>query len=403
MSAIAKTVKRPFNPDNFGLPSRISVWFAPEDARGVQGDPFELGDVEDLEINISETFVDKKSARGGIYAVVRRLISENTGEITLSLTELVGRNLEIMFRSATITDRNDTTGNSATIYESSRPRLSGTTATEFADPALEGGLGGNLFFRQVTIGEVTSPDGSVTYADTTDYTFVQANEGTPSSVAITVGGVTYGGTDTLVLTNPDSTTLTLTATTHFEAGLGTTAELAAALAEAINAYSAHFTASVAGSVVTVESNYYDGVDPDDITATGNLDTDLGGGPFSFAGAVATTAATIARVSTGAIPDGAEIRIRYSFLREGCEYSLQDGIVLQGLLRIQILSNNGPQGFYEFYRVSLGLNGAITVNPSEFAKASMMATILNDGRGRRGRFVLLKKWTDFFVSPTGACA
>jgi len=404
MPAIAREVVRPFNPQNLTLPSRISAWFAPFDANNTQGQYFELGDVEDIELNITENFVEKKSARLGIYSTVRRMVGENAGEINLSMTELVGRNLEIMFRSATIVDRNDTAANSATVYEAARVRLSGTTAEAYAPVAVEGVTGGALSNRATTIIEVTNLNGSVQYVSGTDYTPTAAVAGTHSTVAITVSGVTYGGTDTLVLPNPETGgTITLTATSNFEASLGTTGELAAALAEAVNAYAGtYFHATVAGSVVTINANALDGVDPDDITATGNLDTDLGGGSFSFASAVATSAATIERIGTGAIPDGGQVRIVYSFTREACDYSLQDGIALQGALRVQILSNNGPQGFYEFYNVSIALNGAITVNPQEFMKAGITCTILDDGIGRRGRFVLFKDFRDFYVSPQGSC-
>jgi len=404
MPAIARAAVRPFNPQNLTLPSRISAWFAPEDATGTQGTFFELGDVEDIELNITENFVEKKSARLGTYSTIRRLVNENAGEINLSMTELVGRNLEILFRSATIIDRNDTAANSATVYEAARVRLSGTTAEAFAPPAVEGSLGGTLSYRACTLLEVSSLDGATQYVSGTDYTHTAAVAGTHSSVAITVGGFTYGVGDTFLITNPATGVVTtLTAGTEFESGLAATADLAEAIAEAINAYiGTYYTASVVGSVITVEANALDGVDPADITATGNLDTDLGGGPFSFAGAVATTPATIERVADGAIPNGGQIRVVYTFLREACEYSLQDGIVLQGALRVQILSNNGPQGFYEFYRTSLAMNGAITVNPQEFMKAGITCTILDDGIGRRGRFVLFKKFRDFYVSPQGSC-
>jgi len=406
MPAIARATARPFNPQNLTLPSRISAWFAPENADGVQSDFFELGDVEDIELNITENFVEKKSARLGTYSTIRRIVNENAGEISMSLTELVGRNLEILFRSATIIDRNDADSNSATVYESARVRLLGTAASEFALPAVEGDLGGTLKNRAVTVREVTSIDGGIVYAAGTDYTLTAANEGTHSSATVTVGGFTCIATDTLTLPNPDGgADYVLTCGTDFVDGAtaGSTDALAEDIARAINVNAgSHYTATVAASVVTVQANYLDGVDPDDIVAVGAaLIADVGA-TNSFAGGVATTAATLERIQLGNIASGQEVRVVYTFLREACEYSLQDGIALQGALRVQILSNNGPQGFYEFYRTSLAMSGAITVNPQEFLKAGVTCTILDDGVGRRGRFVLFKKFRDFFVSPQGSC-
>ena len=405
MGEIARPVVRPFNPQNLSLPSRISAWFAPEDARGVQQEFFELGDVEDIELNITETFLEKKSARLGIFSTIRRLVSENAGEVTLAITEMVGRNLEIMFRSATIIDRNDTAGNSALVHEAARVRLTGTTASEFSQPAVEGDLGGTLSNRVVTLIEVTSTDGATRFVDGVDFTLVNAVPGTHSTATLTFAGFTAIATTTLTLTNPDTTTVVLTAGTDFVDGAtaGSTAALAADVSRAINVNAGtNFTATVVGSVVTVSANALDGVDPPDIVATGaTLIADVGAAN-SFAGAVATSAATLARIQLGAIPSGVEVRVVYTFTREACDYSFQDGIALQGALKVQILSNNGPQGFYEFFRTSLAMSGAVTINPQEFQKAALTATILDDGLGRRGRFVLFKKFRDFFVSPAGAC-
>lgn len=402
MPAIMKSVKTPHNADNFALPSRISMWFAPEGADGRLAAAFELGNVENVEVNITENWAEMRSARGGALSISKRLISENTGTISCTLTEVVSRNLEILFRPATVIDRNDTAGNSALLYESSRPRLIGTTATAFADPAVEGGVKGAQFFRELVIQSVRSTDGVDTYAPTTDYTFVNGVEGDESTVDITLTGFTAAPSDTLTLVEDDGLSTVLTLGTDIAAGTSVS-ELAANVARAINGNARSYIATSAAGVVTITHQLRDGVAPADVVLTGGLDTDAGGsGTYTFSAGTESTAPSIARVGTGGIPDGAEVVVTYTFLREACEYSLQDGIALEGLMRLQILSTTGPQCFYEFYKVSLAMNNATTVNPQEFMSAGIQATILTDGRGRRGRFVLLKKFPTFNVEAQGAC-
>lgn len=409
MPSIGKQVVTPFNPQNLLIPNRISVWFAPFDAQGRQSTYFELGDVSDIEINIAETFAEKKSARQGVYQTIKRLISDLVGEVTFNISEVVGRNLDLLFRPAQKLLRDGVANAEATVYESTRPRLTGTTPSEIAPGIpLERAVGGELFYKGLTILSVTNLNGTVLYTSGTDYTIVAAVPGTQASATLTFAGFTTAAGNTITLQETDGGAATiLTAGTDFEDGptSGSVAALAANVAAAITAYSRTLYATSALGVVTIFAKKIDGTTPGAITVSGAaLIADVGAGPFAFAGAVATTPATIARVATGNIPNGAEVKVTFTFTRDAVEYQLQSGQVLEGALRIQILSTAGPQGYYEFDRVSLEVGGNITINPQEFMMAPLKATILTAGDGRRGRYVQLCAFTDFFVDPAAlACS
>lgn len=409
MPSIGKQVVTPFNPQNLLLPNRISVWFAPFDAQGRQSTYFELGDVSDIEINIAETFAEKKSARQGVYQTIKRLISDLVGEVTFNISEVVGRNLDLLFRPAQTILRDGIANAEATVYESTRPRLTGTTPAEIAPGIpLERAVGGDLFYKGLTILGVTNLNGTVQYVSGTDYTIVAAVPGTQASATLTFATFTTGVGNTITLPETDGGLPTvLTAGTEFEDGAtaGSVTALAAAVAEAITAYSRTLYATSALGVVSIFAKAIDGTTPGDITVVGApLIVDVGAGPFVYAGAVATTPATIARIALGGIPNGGEVKVTFTFTRQAVEYQLQSGQVLEGALRVQILSTAGPQGYYEFDRVSLEIGGNITINPQEFMMAPLKATILTAGDGRRGRYVQLCTFTDFFVDPTAlACS
>lgn len=398
MPAIGKPVAKPFNPQNYMLPNRISLWFAPFDSKGRQQEFFELGDVSDLEVDLSETFVERKSARQGVLSTVKRLISDQAGSINFSIAELVGSNLELLFRPGQVTLRDGVANAEATLLGQTRPRLAGTTAVAIAPGiAQECGPGGTLFNRDLTILGVTSPDRTAVYAATTDYTITPAVEGIASKQTITFVSFTAAAVDTLVLTNANGTTLTLTMGTEIAVG-ASIAALRDNVVKAINAYSDEYVAAAVGATdMEVAHTALDGGTAADMVATGTLDTDMGAAsPYSFAAGTATTPATIARVASGAIPDGAEVCVKFTYLRKGIEYRLQSGLILEGALRLQIMSTAGPQGFYEFPRISLEINGSITVNPEEFATAAMTAVILPAGDGVRGRYTQLCCFSDFFI-------
>lgn len=408
MPSIGRSVVSPFNPQNLVLPSRISVWFAPFDAQGRQAEYFELGDVSDININIAETFAEKKSARQGTYQTIKRLINDLVGELTMNLSEVVGRNLELLFRPAQVLLRDGVANGLSVWHESTRPRLTGTTPVDVAPGiAQERVDGGALDELPLTILNVTNLKGDVSYVDGTDYTFTQAVAGVFDSATITFGGFTASVGDTIELTEDDGTVTVLTAGTEFEDGptAGSTAQLAIEVAEAINAYSSSYHATAAASVVTVNHNSLSAAAPADVTFTGAaIIADVGSASESFSGFVASEAATIERISTGAIPNGAEVKVSFTFEREAVEYQLQSGQVLEGAMKLQVLSTSGPQGFYEFYRVNLEIGGNIVINPQEFMMAPLKATILTGGDGRRGRYVQACNFADFFVqSSVTACS
>ena len=404
MPSIGRSVVSPFNPQNLVLPSRISVWFAPFDAQGRQSDYFELGDVSDIEINIAETFAEKKSARQGTFQTIKRLINDLVGEITMNLSEVVGRNLELLFRPAQVLLRDGVANALSVWHESTRPRLTGTTPSDIAPGIAQDRVdGGALNEQPLTLINVTNLAGNVAYISGTDYTFTQAVAGVFDSATLTfVAFTSVAASADINLTEDDGTVTTLTAGTHFEDGptSGSVTALAAAVAEAINAYSSSYHATSLAGVVTINHNSLGVAAPADITVVGaTIIADVGAGPFAFAGFVATVPATIERISTGAIPNGGEVKVTFTFERAAVEYQLQSGQVLEGAMKLQILSVSGPQGFYEFYRVNLEIGGNITVNPQEFMMAPLKATILTGGDGRRGRYVQACSFSDFFVQSS----
>lgn len=403
MAAQSKTVNSPHSKTNYMLPSRISAWFTPDGAMN----PFELGDIEDLSIDLSEDYLEKDSAREGIQSAVHRVVTKLNGEIGLGLTEIVRRNLELLFRSQTITNRTAGNSNMVVLYEGATVTLTGTTATNFAGQAREGIFDGVIIYRDATVLRVTNETGDVEYNLTTDYTVTAANEGTSSAVTqITVAGATCTAGQTLVLTHPNGTIYTLTCGTEFDDGATATnaTNLAASIAAAINELNSPFFAESTGADLDISYRTRDGVNPAPLAVTGTeLIADMAASAsHTFSGAVATTQTTITRVAGGAIPSGSTVRIDYSFEREACSYSLQDGSTIEGALQIQILSVSGPQCAYQFYRTSAGINGALTADPASFAKAAMTFKILTDGLGRRGTFHLLKRHFGTFVDPQGAC-
>ena len=407
MPALGRNIVSPYNPQNFVIPNRLSVWFAPFDAAGRQTEFFELGDVSDLEVDLSETFLEKKSARQGVMNTVKRLTSDQAGAVNFSISEVVGRNLELLFRPAEVKLRDGVANAEAVVYEQTRPRMVGTTAVDIAPGlARECGPGGVLYNKGLTILSVSSPTGAL-YQLTSDYTITAAVEGVASKQTITVASFTAVAATTIDLTENDGSVTTLTAGTEFEDGptAGSIAAFRDGLVEAINAYSVNYYAEASGAADLVVANTaLDGSTSPDIIVTGaTLIADLGGASLAFAAGTATSPAQITRVATGGIPDGAEVVVKFSYNRKGIEYQLQSGLALEGALRVQALSTAGPQAFYEFPRVSLEINGALTLNPEEFMKAAITATILPGGDGVRGRYTQLCCFSDFFIeSAATAC-
>lgn len=101
----------------------------------------------------------------------------------------------------------------------------------------------------------------------------------------------------------------------------------------------------------------------------------------------TVCATIARIPGGSIAAGAEVVVRYEYDVEATSYMIQEGAIIEGMLKIQALNQIGPMFAYEFFKVSLRPDGDMTINPSEWLKQGFTAKILTDGRNRRGTFYL----------------
>ena len=185
-------------------------------------------------------------------------------------------------------------------------------------------------------------------------------------------GATSGATFTVAAAGTVATfvvTSYSSATTAALAGVGGTLAGALSASQLDTVCEQAFAAGLGGLAVTATGGY-----------TGRM--------TQFNSANAGTPATLARVTTGAIPDGAEVVVVYSYLRDGTQYSILDGVQIEGQLQLQVLSINGPQSVYIFNRVNLNMEGAIEINPEARTEPTVQATILPDGVGNRGSFVLL---------------
>lgn len=186
----------PNNPDNYMIPSNISVWFAPEGDDGTLGDYFDLGNVADLTLQLNDTYLDHMSARNGLMSPDQRVITQVEGNINFTLDEPVQKNLELIFRPDETPDASAT----YTVQEQKRIRLSGTTAVTIDRRAVE-----NTSIDYLELGNIVvkSADGSTTYTDSTDYTFTQAtgsgSSRTPATIARTTSGSITDGVEVVVL------------------------------------------------------------------------------------------------------------------------------------------------------------------------------------------------------------
>jgi hypothetical protein len=161
------------------IPSAISCWFAPINDDGSLGNYFDLGNCTDIALSLGETYADHMSSRQGIRAIDKSVISELTGDVKITLDELVGNNLKLMFKPQTAVDTSATD----TVYEQKRIRLNGTTAVTIDKLAVESS---RTDYLDLTIQCVQSNDGGTTYT-AGDYTFTQAagsgTARTPATIA----------------------------------------------------------------------------------------------------------------------------------------------------------------------------------------------------------------------------
>lgn len=399
MATKMNRVKLPAHTDNYSTPSNVTMYFTPRDVNGRLGREIELGDVSDISVNPETTYFDKKSMRYGIQTTVKSVVAEEGGSIDFTLDELVGKNLEMLFQSQTVTS------GMTTVRQSPRVSL-GTMSNPVAatvlgaEQAVDGGNAyGAVQYPDLENIVVRSLDGSTTYDDTNDYAFTQAIQGVSASVVWTIITTTYASPDTIVIAELDGTTTTLTAGVEFATGLSTVGALAAAIAQAITANSTSFYAVADDDEVSIFTRDFVALTTNPITVTGDLDDDVDDQGV-FAGGVVPVPASIARTASSAIPVGAEVKVDYTFDAESCCYTIQDGLVLEGQLILQILSKGGPRYIYTLNKVGIRRNGAIAVTPGETMKAGITAMIYTDGQGQRGSVCMLKSFTSF--SADGNC-
>lgn len=275
------SVKLPNHPDNYMLPSAISVHFAPFQDDGSLCDWFDLGNVTNISLTLGDEFLTHESARNGLMGEDKHVVSKVTADLKFTLDEMVGNNLILAFRPNVAAD----TTAVFTVNDAKRIILSGVLAYDIDTLAIETDATDylELFWLDSAVDDVLvrSTDGATTYVNGTDYVFTQA------------------------------------------AGSGS----------------------------------------------------------------GRTPATITRVPSGQIADGAEVRVDYQYVRETTEYKLQTGAVLEGALKLQCLNRIGPMFAYYFPFVSISVEGDITIDPSTWFSQAFNAKILTAGDGSRGSFHL----------------
>lgn len=188
-------VKLPNHPDNYMIPSGISVWFAPIQDDGTLCTPFDLGSASDISLALTDTYLEHKSARNGLMSEDKSVISEVQGEAKFTLSEMVGNNLLMALRPAVAPD----TTAVYEVLEQKRFRLNATTARIIDALAAETS---STDYLELTDVVVRSADGLVTYTSGTDYTFTQAagtgTGRTPATIARWATGSITDGAEIVV-------------------------------------------------------------------------------------------------------------------------------------------------------------------------------------------------------------
>lgn len=185
------TPKVPNNPDNYMIPSAISVWFAPFGADDVLDSYVDLGNIMNLALTLSDTYLEHMSARNGLSAPDKTVITSYTGQVKFTLDELVACNLILLYRSQTVPDAAAT----YSVLDQKRLRLTDTTAVVIDPLAVEDGGTDylDLYWEDSSVSDVLvrSTDGTITYTEGVDYTFTQAagtgTGRTPATIARIAG------------------------------------------------------------------------------------------------------------------------------------------------------------------------------------------------------------------------
>lgn len=198
------TVKVPNNPDNYMIPSALSIWFAPFKEDGSLCSYFDLGNVMDISLTFSDTYAEHKSARNGLLSMDKYVVSEVNADLKFSVDELVGNNLILMFRPNVAPDASAV----YTVCDQKRIRLVDVTATPIDVRAVETSSVDYLplFWEDDAVDDVLvrSTDGLTTYTEGVDYTFTQAVAGTggsPATIARINSGAIQDGQEVLITYN----------------------------------------------------------------------------------------------------------------------------------------------------------------------------------------------------------
>lgn len=173
----------PAHQNNLMSPSGLSVWFAPLKEDGTLCPPTDLGCVRDISLSLQETELVHKCSRYGLQQDNHRVISEVMGDVNVTIDELVADNLIYALRPNAVPNGSAT----YVVHQSKTFRVTASGMDIVIDAkAKEAGSDdyADIFWDDESSADVlvTTLDGTTTYAESTDYTFVQAVH-TPSSEA----------------------------------------------------------------------------------------------------------------------------------------------------------------------------------------------------------------------------
>ncbi len=206
MPAIASAPFVPANRKNVVIPAGISAWFRSRCPDGSLDEPVEMGNIGNVEFTPDETVQEIKSSRAGTSSIIRRIISETNGTLTLVLRELVGTNLLLLLRPVTQQTLTGTSG--ALLYEQEEINLDGVTEVSFGaiaqavDPTT--GLISQLPVLVISVeGRIqVGADGRGTlYAEGVDY--VLSNVGGTANSVVLRGALVSGAIPTAANTSVD--------------------------------------------------------------------------------------------------------------------------------------------------------------------------------------------------------
>lgn len=189
-------VQLPNNPDNYMIPSGISIWFAPQQEDGSLCTPFDLGCVSEIALTLADEYLEHECARNGLRSEDQSVITKVMGDVKFTIEEMVGDNLILAFRPNVVPDA----GAVYEVLERKRIRLIGEVARVIDAFATELSATDYLDLTDVV---VRSSDGLVTYTAGDDYVFTQASGTGTGRVPATIarsgsGSAIVDGTEVVV-------------------------------------------------------------------------------------------------------------------------------------------------------------------------------------------------------------